>query len=297
MITKENRGSGTVDILKQNLRERPQDVAQILLERAIGKNTQRLAILKRGEDMYVVTPESISVQLWFAGDFEPEVTNTLEAILKKGMVFWNIGSHIGTRVVQADALVGRTGSILAFEPTPRTKKLLDANSANRIAQIQTFPYAVGNQTGSAAFRDYGWLASGLNTAAQTSRFHPRAWKREPKYEEITVQIISVDELMRSTWLNGPDVLAIDAEGFELQIFEGAQTTLSTFKPVVVFETGDLGDSNTQGCLDNLCQLGYQFFEYRDGGLKVHIRQESYPEPGNLVAIHPQTQRSIIIKAS
>ena len=86
MITKENRGSGTVDILKQNLRERPQDVAQILLERAIGKNTQRLAILKRGEDMYVVTPESISVQLWFAGDFEPEVTNTLEAILKKGMV-------------------------------------------------------------------------------------------------------------------------------------------------------------------------------------------------------------------
>jgi len=296
MTTKEIRGSGTVDLLKQNLTLRPKDVAQILLERATGKTTSRVATLKRGERMNVVTPEAISVQLWLAGDFEPEVTSTLEAIIQRDMVVWNIGSHIGTRMVQADTLVGRDGHVLAFEPTPRTKKILDSNASGRTSHIQTFDYAVGNQTGTAAFRDYGWLASGLNTAGTKSRYQPRAWKQEPKYTEISSPMTSVDDLMRSTWLNGPDVLVVDAEGFELQIFEGAQTTLKVFRPVVIFETGDLGESNTHGCLQNLAQLGYRFFEYSPHGIVPHQRQETYPEPGNLIAIHPQASRNVKVSS-
>lgn len=292
MATKERQGFSTLDILKQNLTLRPQDVAQILLERATDKTTQRIATLKRGESMHVVTPEAISVQLWLSGDFEPEVTGTLEAVLQKDMVVWNIGSHIGTRVVQADAMVGRAGNILAFEPTPRTKQILDLNAVRRISQIQTFSYAMGDKTGTIAFRDYGWLASGLNTAAQTSRFQPKAWKREPKYEEIAILMMTVDDLIGSTWLNGPDVLVVDAEGFELQIFEGAQTTLAIFKPIIVFETGDLGESNTKGCIQYLSGLEYRFFEYQNGLLKLHTIKDNYPEPGNLVAIHPLAQRGI-----
>lgn len=283
----------TVEILRSKLKTRPLDVAQILLERLTGTITYRIATLKNGEDMNVVTPEGISTQLWLTGDFEPEVTFLLESVVQRGMTLWNIGAHIGTRVVQGDGLVGNSGQILAFEPTPRTKEILDSNSSKRKSIIQTFPYAVGDQTARVSFKDYGWISSGLNTVAQRSRFQPRRWKKEPIPTIINTQMVAVDSLLASTWLKAPDVLVIDAEGYELPIFKGASETLKHYQPIVIFETGDLGESDTLGCIRHLSQLGYAFFEYHEGVLKPHQVQEKYPDPGNLVAINPTADRSTL----
>ncbi|MBI4129779.1 FkbM family methyltransferase [Candidatus Roizmanbacteria bacterium] len=281
-----------VELAEKNIATKPRDVAWIMINRFLGHVQQQTATLRDGQQMEVMIPEGISNFLSLEGDFEPEVTCALQFTLKPDMVFWNIGSHIGLRVVQSDRLVGVKGVIFAFEPTPRTKELLDLNSQGRKSAIQTFPYALGNQSGTVPFTDYGWLYSGCNTAAHSPRIRPRPFRRVPTPRQLSVPMKTVDALINDSTLRTPDVIAVDAEGYEFQIFQGADTTFTEHRPIVIFETGDIGSSQTIPSLELLQQHGYKLFEWDSIAERLckHELQKSYPESGNLVAIHPQAAR-------
>ena len=58
------------------------------------------------------------------GEFEPGLQRLLERVLEPGMVFLDVGAHLGLHTLTAARRVGNSGHVFAFEPTPSTHKLL-----------------------------------------------------------------------------------------------------------------------------------------------------------------------------
>ena len=58
------------------------------------------------------------------GEFEPGLRRLLERVLEPGMVFLDVGAHLGLHTIAAARRVGKSGHVFAFEPTLSTHKLL-----------------------------------------------------------------------------------------------------------------------------------------------------------------------------
>src|SRR5262249_23225111 len=58
------------------------------------------------------------------GGFEPGLRRLLERLLEPGMVFLDVGAHLGLHTLAAARRIGKTGRVFCFEPTPVTYELL-----------------------------------------------------------------------------------------------------------------------------------------------------------------------------
>ena len=59
-----------------------------------------------------------------SSEFEPGLRRLLERVLEPGMVFLDVGAHLGLHTLAAARRVGNSGHVFSFEPTPTTYKLL-----------------------------------------------------------------------------------------------------------------------------------------------------------------------------
>ena len=62
---------------------------------------------------------------------ELPVENFLVQFLKEGDVCIDVGANVGFYTLLTSALVGESGRIYAFEPTPRTFHILTSNSIQK----------------------------------------------------------------------------------------------------------------------------------------------------------------------
>ena len=68
--------------------------------------------------------------------------------LKAGDVFFDLGAYVGPYTLLASRLVGEGGRVVAFEPDPATRDLLDRNlAANGASNVTVVPSAVGRAAG------------------------------------------------------------------------------------------------------------------------------------------------------
>jgi FkbM family methyltransferase len=65
------------------------------------------------------------------GLYEPETAAFFRRVLEPGMNVVDVGAHIGYFTRQFSTLVGRAGSVWAFEPHPGNHALLEANTRSR----------------------------------------------------------------------------------------------------------------------------------------------------------------------
>ena len=86
-----------------------------------------------GDVMTVVLPECVSQGIARESYYEPLETVVLMQLVAPGSVFFDIGAHMGYFTLLASRLVGETGRVHAFEPTPQTYSVLGATGQN--AQI------------------------------------------------------------------------------------------------------------------------------------------------------------------
>ncbi|MCI0403373.1 MAG: FkbM family methyltransferase [Acidobacteria bacterium] len=63
------------------------------------------------------------------GSYEPETTHVIEAVLRQGMSFVDVGAHIGYFTLLAARAVGPEGRVYAFEPVEATCQMLRQNLA------------------------------------------------------------------------------------------------------------------------------------------------------------------------
>src|SRR5204863_4628396 len=93
--------------------------------------------LRLGDDIKMFAPKGgAGALIYYQGNSEPETALFLTGFLKPGMVFWDIGAHIGEYSVIASKCVGTAGRVHALEPRPDVYEFLERNVvANGLSNV------------------------------------------------------------------------------------------------------------------------------------------------------------------
>jgi FkbM family methyltransferase len=129
---------------------------------------------------------------------------------------WDVGANVGLYSSMFSRLVGATGKVFAFEPSPKNFARL-TSAIGSLENVVLVPMALGDTAGRMAF------AEGSDATGATSRVVGGAVDRTPT--TVDVEVRRGDELILSTKADEPDVIKIDTEGFELEVIRGLNQTL------------------------------------------------------------------------
>lgn len=158
---------------------------------------------------------------YYEAEYEPESFRFFRENVKEGDTVMDIGGHIGLFAVVNAKLVGPTGKVFSFEPTPFTRGVLqevvDLNGCSEIVEV--CGEAVSSKRGETVFFDTGDTISNANSLVKTAR----------SKTEIPITLISVDEFVKERDLK-IDCLKIDVEGAEMDVLTGARETFLSMRP-------------------------------------------------------------------
>ncbi len=159
---------------------------------------------------------------YYEAEYEPESFRFFRENVKTGDTMLDIGGHIGLFAVVNAKLVGPTGKVFSFEPTPFTRGVLqEVVDLNGVAgTVEVRGEAVSSKRGETVFFDTGDTISNANSLVKTAR----------SKQEIPITLISVDEFVKERGLN-VNCLKIDVEGAEMDVLTGARKTFLTMRPV------------------------------------------------------------------
>jgi FkbM family methyltransferase len=133
----------------------------------------------------------------------------------------DIGAHIGT-YLEIFLHLAPNGQHIAIEPLPHL--------ANRLRElfptIKIHQTALSNCVGSAEF----FYVKGLEG---WSGLRESNYPQQVQKERLQVTVTTLDKLLPSDYR--PDLIKVDVEGAELQLFQGAIETLHKHRPYLVFE--------------------------------------------------------------
>ncbi len=155
------------------------------------------------------------------GDFEPYKTAAFLESYKKGMVFFDIGAHIGHFSLLASDINAGEGQIFSFEPRPSNqrffKKHMEINGAK---DVTLFPFAVGQSNTKVRFNTHAGSATG----------------HVANDGNIEVELVHLDQWVAENKLPMPDYLKIDVEGGEIEVLKGCSEMISKYHPILLVAT-------------------------------------------------------------
>ena len=192
----------------------------------------------------------LSPHLMLDGFWEMWVTEALRGILRHGMVAVDIGANVGYHTVLMADLVGQAGQVHAFEPNPRIAGLLrhsmELNGFARRVAVHAAPAASSS----------GRLVRLSVPQGQPMNAHLGSDDREnePGATVHEVRTVTLDDGLTG---QAADVIKIDAEGAELDIWRGMQATLARSRRIsIVLEFAADRYPDPGGFLREVVGLGF-----------------------------------------
>jgi len=141
--------------------------------------------------------------------------------LQRGDVFVDVGAYIGLYSLLAAKVVGANGRVIAFEPYPGSRELLNKNvSLNGLADIvRVESSAIGDELGVTELR-----AAGVCSANTLTPNTVKAFGDEQAISTVTVSVTTLDEYCERGQIV-PSFVKIDVEGWELHVLRGMERVL------------------------------------------------------------------------
>lgn len=210
--------------------------------------------------------------------------------LQPGMTFVDIGAFHGIYSTIAARRLGDRSRVVAFEPSPRDRRRLQLHlKYNGIKSVVVEPYAVAAEEGEAALKVVIGGYQNMNSLRPPAVDQP--------VQQVAVRTIGLDEYLRRNQIDKVDLMKVDAEGGEIQIFNGAKTLLSRFRPLVICEVLDKVTRPwgypAHEIVERLRAYEYGWFEILpDGSLLAHQPRSEYPEGKNFLAVPVEKQRDL-----
>jgi len=211
--------------------------------------------------------------------FEENEIIFMQKFLKPGDTFLDIGSNIGLFSLLASGIVGPTGKIIAFEPSPLTySRLMENITLNDFKNITARNIGLSDKTGTLEMQqsDNGYDAWNTFAPADSGKFH----------KSISVPVATLDDELAHVTKENIALIKLDVEGWEKYVLEGGLQFLRDHSPTLIIE---FTDSNTfaagyfvQDIFTLLESLGYQWFTYENNQLAVEKMRLHYPY-NNLIA--------------
>jgi FkbM family methyltransferase len=175
----------------------------------------------------------------------------LRLLLREGQTFVDCGANIGIWTIVATSTVGATGRVLAFEPNPVTFSKLSLNVSLSDLKPKLYNHAVGDRTGEFPFD--------CNESHNLSRIIVGGGD-----DLLFVHTETLDQVLDGKPV---DAVKIDVEGFELNVLQGCELILKTWKPWLCIEFNTMISAVTKlrdwEVHQYLCNLGYRCRQFRD----------------------------------
>ena len=148
-------------------------------------------------------------------NYDAPVAEFLRVRVKPGALCLDVGANVGVYVLQFAHWSGPTGRVVAFEPNPSARAVMEKHiQMNRLGErVQIVSAAVGERSGADIL--YAAEADGMSRLGEPNR------ALAGRVSEIRVAVVTLDEFCKSQALK-PDWLFIDIEGYEIAALAGAR---------------------------------------------------------------------------
>jgi FkbM family methyltransferase len=225
-----------------------------------------------GTNMTSYLPEGNT--FFYYGYCEANLTNFFLRYLREDMIVLDIGAHVGIYTMLASELVGDTGQVHSFEPTPSTFTIL-AKNTSALGNVTITNAAVSSSKRTLTFSDYGAGYSAYNSASSAGG---QGIHRQPRV--ISVASTTIDDYCNSVMIH-PSLIKIDAEGFESEVLFGGTKIFDVTtnnRPLVTIEVAGEAEwaKNRHDSFSFLTSHDYvPYTLLPDGTITPHSIQESY----------------------
>jgi FkbM family methyltransferase len=210
-------------------------------------NGRTLSLWSRGDDW-------VSNQIYWNGwdSYEPETAHLFFSLATKAAVTIDVGAYVGYYTLLA-AHANPAGRVHAFEPLPSIHRRLQRNvTLNRVENVECIACAVSDTDGDAEFYH-------VNTDLPTSSSLSLEFMRKSSNLVCsTLPVTTLDRYVADREISRVDLLKIDTESTEAQVFDGMRTTLERDHPDIICEVLP-GASNEDFLEEVLGPLGYQYY--------------------------------------
>jgi FkbM family methyltransferase len=149
----------------------------------------------------------------------------LIATLRSGDTFLDVGANEGMISLLGSRLVGPSGKVIAFEPNPRPRSILQDNiDRNHISNVTIMPIGLGEKDESLSL-SVPKINTGEGSFGRTN------------YSSELVEIVKCDVRRGDDLLTtvSPRLIKIDVEGFELYVLRGMKHLISKDRPAIIME--------------------------------------------------------------
>lgn len=181
-------------------------------------------------------------------------------LVRPGSVCLDIGANLGYFSIPLSHWVGKEGKVLAVEPVPAFREVLEHNARKfGLGNIEIVPYALGDQDGVQVKlgtpRVNGVIRHGRTEVVSDAQAEGAA-----KVHEATMYTPSH---LFST-LPRLDFIKCDVEGYEMHIVPHLVELISKFKPAIEIEIASEGNRRQIGGI--MQELGYSCYILKAGVL-------------------------------
>ena len=205
----------------------------------------------KGIQLLVDIRDYVGHSLYFG--FKDEAHEKLMALVQPHFTILDIGTNIGSTLLQFANKLGGTGSVYGFEPD-----LINYNACIKNIELNSFHninvanIGLGNESGK----------FNLVVDTETNRAGNRIqFNIENNKNATTIIVERLDDWLKEKPENKIDLIKIDVEGFEMNVLKGAEQTLKQFMPILFIELDDNNlkavDSNAKELILFLEKLNYQ----------------------------------------
>jgi FkbM family methyltransferase len=209
------------------------------------------------EDQFI--GKSLREYGWYS---KGEIDFFAKALNSKCLVI-EVGANIGSLTI---SIARMAGWVLAFEPQPENFELLASNARrNSLANLLVRHTAVGAQRG-------------LTTLPYLQELGPVGNFGGVEINQGTypVAMECLDDVCRDLRLPRCDLIKVDVEGYELEVFKGAQEIIRKFRPCLYFENDR--PEKSEALLSFVSSLGYRMYPHQtrlDEGASHNIWEQPF----------------------
>ena len=158
----------------------------------------------------------VTLELHSTGTYEPFARGVCLDGLEPGMVFLDVGAHVGLYSLPSARKVGPEGRVISFEPHPGNRSLLCSNvEANGLQNVTVVPAAVADAEGEMTLQ-----ISGFNTGDH------RLFRGTRNADGVPVVVVTIDQYCETAGIQEVDLVKIDVQGAEAKVLAGMSAVIS-----------------------------------------------------------------------
>lgn len=187
----------------------------------------------------------------YTGGYELGETLLVKSLVKRGMTVVDVGANVGYYTALAAKLLGNSGRVLAFEPSPSAFSKLQGMVNGRCDHVRLFNVALGACEGS---------LTQYHPPTDEHNLNPSMYQYRQGMAGVIVPVTKLDSVLDA--IEQVDFLKIDVEGYEPLVFRGAIKSLKSGKiRNILYESNprmlSLANNSGEELYQQLTCLGYR----------------------------------------